>query len=308
MSEGNGGSAAPAGAAWALADERLFVLSNPYELDGRITHYPRDTRGYAPMQCYLLKEGDHALLMGSGWSTQQERILDQLSTLLGSAQLSFIPAGLDLSRLCNVRPISDRFGLAYCYYPPVFDDPAYRMGIRPEFPQDESDSLRATTATPVPTGKPFNIDPAGTRALEVLVPALRLLPGQWLYDGATKTLFPVDVFTWVTRPDAAGPWVVTEDDDDPTTVETVRHRLFDNRYWWLPGANTAKIRERLADLFERYEIENIAPENGCVLKGSKVVGRHYRFLDDVLASAPQEPPHGVAVGQWTFASAFAGAR
>jgi hypothetical protein len=290
-----------AGEVWALVEDKVLVMSNPYELDGRVTSYPRDVRGYSPMQCYLLKEGDRALLIGTGLSIQQDQVLAQLETIIGDTKLSLIPSGFDFTRLCNARPIADRFGLEYVYQPPIFDVPPVWLNFRPDFPIDETDGLRKAKAQSVTTGQPFSFDKDEARRLEVLVPPLRLLPNQWLYEEATKTLFTVDVFTWVWRPDASGPWVVGEGDDDATTVETVKHMLFDNRYWWLPGADTTRIRKALAELFDKYDIENIAPEHGCVLKGSSVVSRHYALLDEALAAAPKQKAHGVEVGQWTFA-------
>jgi flavorubredoxin len=250
------------------------------------------------MQCYVLDEDERVLLVGTGLSSQQQQILDQLEALVDSKRISLIPSGFDFTRLCNARPIADRYGVEYVYQPPIFDTPPNWLNFRPDFPLDETDRLRDAQAQSVTTGEPFTF--AGRRTLEVLVPPLRLLPNQWLYDEATKTLFTVDVFTWIWREDDTGPWVVTEGDEDTTTAETVRHIVCDNRYWWLPGADTTRIRSALAEVFERYEIENIAPEHGCVLKGSSVVARHYQLLDDLLAAAPSQRAHGVDVGQWSF--------
>lgn len=291
------------GAVTALAEDKLFALSNPYELDGRVTTHPVDARGYAPMQCYLLKERERALLIGTGLTVHQHQVLDQLDTLLGSARLSIMPLGLDFTRICNARPIADRFGIEFVYQPPFSNAPSYWLNFRPEFASDESDGLRAAKAASMRTGEPITLDLAGVRRLELLVPPLRLLPHPWLYDESTRTMFTVDVFTWVWRSEDRGPWILTDEDEDSTSLETVQHFLFHNRYWWLSGADTTRLRKALAEVFERYEVANIAPDYGCALKGPNVVSRHYQFLDDVLAAAPQQPALGVAVGEWTFAGA-----
>jgi hypothetical protein len=287
----------------ALAEDKLFVLSNTYALDGRVTSHPVDARGYAPMQCYLLKEDDQALLVGTGLTIHQQQVLDQLDELVGSSRLSIMPLGFDFTGLCNARPIADHFGLEYVYQSPLVDIPPTWLNFRPEFPADESDKLRASEAYLMKTGEPISLRLDGSRNLQLLVPALRLLPNQWLYDESTKTLFTVDVFTWVWRQDDEGPWVISEGDDDPTTVETLQHALIDNRYWWLKGADTTRLRRALADVFDRYDVVNIAPEYGCALKGRDVVNRHFQLLDDLLASAPQQREQTVEVGTWTFAGA-----
>jgi hypothetical protein len=286
-----------------LAPERLFALSHPYELDGRVTSYPADARGFAPMQCYLLKEGDSALLMGTGLTRDQDDVVDEIGSVLGSAQLSLMPLGFDFTQLCNVRPIADRIGVEFVYQPQFNDAPWTWLNLRPEFPVGETDGLRRAKTGLMKTGEPIFVDSDGTRKLDLIVPPIRLLPNHWLYDEATRTLFTVDMFTWVWKPTADGPWVVTEDDEDPTTLETLQHALFYNRYWWLSGADTTRLRRALHDLFDSYEIETIAPEHGCVLHGAAVVQRHYELLDELLAGAPDEPAIGVEVGTWRFAEA-----
>jgi hypothetical protein len=300
LTQGNRAAGAAGATITPLAGDRLLALSHPYELDGRVSSHPIDARGYAPIQIYVLSEGDRALLVGTGLTVHQDDVLEQIASVAGSARLSYIPSGADFTRHCNARPIADRFGLEFVYQLPLFDVPPAWLNFRPEFPADETDGLRATQAQIVRTGEPLRLAEDGSRDLEVLVPPLRLLPFNWLYDQATRTLFTVDVFTWVWQPDDTGPWVITEDSEDPSSPESVRHALLFNRYWWLAGAETSRIRQGLADLFERYPIDTIAPEYGCVLQGPAVVARHFQLLDDVLAAAANEPAHGVDVGRWTF--------
>ena len=35
-------------------------------------------------------------------------------------------------------------------------------------------------------------------------------------------------------------------------------------------------------MFDKYDVETIAPGYGCILRGRKVVARHYRMLDEIL--------------------------
>jgi hypothetical protein len=256
------------------------------------------------LQCYLVVEGDSALLIGTGVTVHQEQLIAQLEELLPeSARLSIMPLGYDFTRLCNARPIADRFGVEGVWQSPLVDVPRAWLNFRPEFPADDSDRLRGAEARTLKTGRPITVDRGGVRQLDVLVPPLRLLPNTWVYDPDTRTMFTVDTFTWVWRLEDRGPWVLTDADEDFTTVQTVEYALLRNRYWWLAGADTERIRRAFADLFDRYEIETIAPEYGCVLKGADVVSRHYQMLDDVLAAAGAAPAQGVEVGTWSFAGA-----
>jgi flavorubredoxin len=111
---------------------------------------------------------------------------------------------------------------------------------------------------------------------------IRLIATRWLYDRSTKTLFASDMFTHVWRDTERGPWIVDETDNDPTSLRDVRSFMLNTRYWWLEGAPTDSIRRSIDTVFEKFDIECIAPGYGCILRGRNVVARHYKMLDEFL--------------------------
>jgi flavorubredoxin len=125
---------------------------------------------------------------------------------------------------------------------------------------------------------------AGGRTIEVNNAPIRLIATRWLYDRATRTLFSSDLFTHVWRDAETGPWVVTDADNDPTSLADVRSFMLNTRYWWLEGAPTDAIRRGIDKIFDTCDIETIAPGYGCILRGRNVVARHYRMLDEFLKS------------------------
>ncbi len=62
----------------------------------------------------------------------------------------------------------------------------------------------------------------------------------------------------------------------------MRSFMLNTRYWWLEGAPTDSMRRGIDAVFDKYDIETIAPGYGCILRGRKVVARHYRMLDEFL--------------------------
>ena len=68
------------------------------------------------------------------------------------------------------------------------------------------------------------------------------------------------------------------------SARELRSFLLNTRYWWLEGAPTGAIRHGIADVFDRCDVETIAPGYGCILRGRKVVARHVRMLDEILES------------------------
>ena len=67
-----------------------------------------------------------------------------------------------------------------------------------------------------------------------------------------------------------------------TTSAFVRSFLLNTRYWWLEGVETGPMRKGIADVFDSYDIENLAPGYGAILLGREQVERQFTVLDDVL--------------------------
>ena len=289
--------------AFEIGGGKLHVLSNPYELDGRVSTHPAGARGFAPANVYLLAEDGEHLLVDTGYSVHEAAVLERLDSLVGADdRLSLLPLRLgEFIGVCNVRPIAERFDVGMIYGVFGMPAPAEWADVRPEYRpsivEGGGGRLREVEQSPAPAvGESLRLGSEG-RELRFLTSPLKLLPTVWLYDTETKTLFSSDCFTWVWRESDEGPWSVTAD-DDVVTEEEILEYLFLSRFWWLPGADTDPIRTQLAAIFEENEVETIAPCFGCVLSGGEVVARHYRMLDEILRRAPDLPKADVTTGRW----------
>jgi hypothetical protein len=247
-----------------LVEGKLYAIAGPYELDGRVSSHPVGARGWSTMLCYLFLEDDGAVLLNTGYSAHEEALIQPLRDLVGDRDLSLLIARVEFPSMCNARPLS-------------------------------SVETRLMTGSQVVT-----VGSRSGRKLDVFSPQLRLLPCSWVYDEATQTLFSGDLFGWVSRSSREGPWVVDSVADDPTTHEIVANHLLRNRYWWAAGANTGPLLQGLTDLFDRFVVTTVAPDNGCVLKGVDVVARQRALLDDVLEQAADMPSHGLEAAQWSL--------
>jgi hypothetical protein len=282
-----------------LVERKLYALCNPYPLDGRVAFHPPEARGFAPMNTYVVMEEDDVLVIDTGLSIHTDALLEQLSTLVGPEQrLSLLQTRIgEYTTICNSVPIAERFGVSSIHA--EWEDAARWVDFRPGMGRDFDGELGALGKAPVrifTVPDTIPVDPAGVRSLDIFHSTLRLLPTSWLYDAATRTLFTSDVFTHVIRGSETGPWVVTADDDS-TTYEWLRRHLLSTRYWWIAGARTDEIRRSLAETFATYDIETIAPDFGCVLRGREVVRRHWDMLDEILAEAQEMAPVPMARGE-----------
>ena len=289
------------GAILSLHNEQVFILCNPYELNGVVESHPSDVEGFASMNCYLLAEPDRALLVDSGLTVHRQAILAQLDSLLAERELRLLPLRIgDFAGLCNMQPIAERLAVAGLYGT-MLGEPHEWLEFQPnlEVSAGEERGLAAVPGLPLPFGGSLPLSSDGQRRLEILVAPIRLLPMPWAFDSATGTLFTFDVFGWVTRPDSGGPWILTEDDEDSTTLDDVWHYLVANRYWWLAGARTERLLEDLREVLDSRDVVTIAPGYGCVLHGAEVVRRHVALLEEALTKAATAPSVGIEVGRAT---------
>ena len=263
----------------SLSDDQLYALQNPFALDGRVSSYPASARGFSVVNSYLLTQPDAAMLIDTGFGKDEPVIRAQIESLIAPGlPLSMFPLRLnEFMSINNVESFADHFNVATCYTSNPDAALWFDFGAK-ENGRSILDSMKVTAVTRADTiqlGK-------GGRAIDVMQAPIRLIATRWLYDRSTKTLFASDMFTHVWRDTERGPWIVDETDNDPTSLRDVRSFMLNTRYWWLEGAPTDSIRRGIGNVFDKYDIETIAPGYGCILRGRNVVARHYQMLDEFL--------------------------
>ena len=242
---------------------------------------------------YLLTQPDAAMLIDTGFGKDEPVIRAQIERLIAPGlPLSMFPLRLnEFMSINNVESFAAHFNIDQCYTsnPDAalwFDFGAEANG------RSILDAMKVTAVTRADTielGK-------GGRAIDVMQAPIRLIATRWLYDRATHTLFSSDMFTHVWRDRETGPWIVTEAGDDTTSPSDVRSFMLNTRYWWLEGVSTDTMRRGIGDIFDKYDIETIAPGYGCILRGRDIVARHYRMLDEFLKACDKS----VAVSRYVF--------
>jgi flavorubredoxin len=268
-----------AGGIASLADDRLYALQNPFALDGRVSSYPASARGFSVANSYLLTQSDAAMLIDTGFGKDEAAIRAQIETLVAPGlPLSMFPLRLnEFMSINNVESFAGHFNVETCYTSNIDAALWFDFGAKAE----GRDILKSMKVTAVTRADTIQLGKDG-RAIDVMQAPIRLIATRWLYDRATRTLFSSDMFTHVWRDTRKGPWIVTGNDDDSTSLRNIRSFLLNTRYWWLEGAPTDSIRRGIGNVFDKYDIETIAPGYGCILSGRNVVARHYQLLDEFL--------------------------
>jgi hypothetical protein len=265
-----------------LAKDKLFALQNTMLLDGRVSSYPASATGYSVSNCYLLRQPDAAWLIDTGFGGHEPALRSQIESLIPRTMpLSLLPLRLnEFMSIQNIEPFAAYFNVKEVFTGNPDAALWFDFGAGSDAGQDTLHRLKITTISREET---IPIGDLG-RPVVVYQAPIRLIATRWIYDEATKTLFSSDMFThtWRDRPD--GPWIIQDGDDDPTDFDHVRSFLLNTRYWWLEGVDTGKLRRGIDNIFQKHDIETLAPGYGCILRGRKSVAKHYQLLDDVLKS------------------------
>ena len=267
------------GGVGTLAEDKLYALQNTFALDGRVSSYPASARGFSVANSYLLREGDGALLVDTGFGKDEPTIRAQVESLIApGSPLSLFPLRLnEFMSINNVESFASHFNVDRCYTNNIDAALWFDFGAK-EDGRNILDSMNVVAVGRVDT---IEVGKHG-RAIDVMHAPIRLIATRWLYDRATKTLFSSDLFTHIWRDSPTGPWIVNETDNDSTSPADLRSFMLNTRYWWLEGAPTDSIRRGIANVFDKFDVETIAPGYGCILRGKKLVARHYQMLDDFL--------------------------
>ena len=266
------------GATTVLAQGKLYALQHPFALDGRVSSYPASARGFSVANSYVLTQSDATMLIDTGFGKDEPAIRAQIERLIAPGlPLSLFPLRLnEFMSINNVETFAAHFNVEQCYTSNIDAALWFDFGAK----VDGRSILDSMPVTAVTRSDTIELGKQG-RAIDVVQAPIRLIATRWLYDRATRTLFSSDMFTHVWRTDADGPWIVNEE-DDATSARALRSFLLNTRYWWLEGAPTASIRRGILDVFDKCDVETIAPGYGCILHGRKVVARHVAMLDEIL--------------------------
>ncbi len=263
-----------------LGDGKAFALHNILELDGRVSAYPKSTRGFSSMNCYLLREDNAAVLLDTGFNGQIDFLTEQISSLITKdTPLSLYPLRQnEFMSVGNIVALANRFNVVEAFSNRPNIDFWFDFELEDFIPKEEKD--KKFTTSKLGNELKINIGENPERLIHGLVAPIRLISTMWIFDHGTKTLFSSDMFSHISQKNLDGPWI--SDKDELTTTSFVRSFLLNTRYWWLEGVNTGPLREGISEVFNKFDIHAIAPGYGTILTGKDQVEKQFKILDEVL--------------------------
>ena len=281
----------------------IQFLQYPFSLDAPLSMYAPSDEGFSTANTYLLTERDEVLLIDTSLGIHRDDLLADIAPhITNDRALSILPLRMgEMNSIANVYALVDQLPVRMLYG--NMGDPASLVTFLPRDAaygsKPRSGPMAELSSAVVKPGGSITVgsDLSGVDRIELLNAPLQLLPFPWAFDRQTCTLFTSDVMNYRTRTSKEGPWVVTDPSDMMSDDEVYRY-LSQTRYWWLPGANTATIRNDIQQIFADREVTTIAPAFGCVLQGASVVEAHVSQLLRLLERAEDDAQTGVEAGLW----------
>lgn len=259
-------------AAVELAPGALHAVGGVLPYDDRLSWAPAGARGLQPINAYLLTRDGEPLLIDTGVAAHCESVMAGLDALLAEGQeLSIFLTRSEYECIGNLPAVAARFAIRALF----------TGGVTNPFDAfDEVASPHALWNRRIRLGRASQDDPVrvgGTESLQVFPAPIRILTTYWAYDEATKTLFTSDLFGHGAMDDGSSPRMLA-DDDSCSTHEIVRDALL-AKFGWLDGAAKVDVaRDALKRVFDRYEVDIIAPTHGLPIVGPAAVQRHLGLL------------------------------
>lgn len=272
-----------------LSDGKVFALQNIFPLDGRVSAYPSSTVGYSCANCFLLYEKDGALLLDTGYSSHEDIILQQLSSILEpNTPLSIFPLRInEFMSVGNAMAIAKEFNVVECY------SQVPDMSFWLDFESTGSKQAKVIPTTVLKFPSKIGIG-ENNRKVDAFGAPIQLIATRWVYDETTKTLFTSDSFAQFSQEKPEGPWII-EENKKSDNYNFTKSFLLNSRYWWLEGANTLPLRNDINGIFSKFKVNTIAPGYGAIINGNNLVNEELSTLMQILKDSDREKTNAAYV-------------
>jgi flavorubredoxin len=116
--------------------------------------------------------------------------------------------------------------------------------------------------------------------VHLVAPRLRLLPTVWVHDPVSRVLFTSDTFCHTFSAESGEDPIVTGGGiaDDRSTVEA---QLM-TRLSWMAGTDVSSIVDDLTAIFDRLDVDVLAPGHGRPLAGRGLVERQRQLVTAIV--------------------------
>ncbi|AJE46780.1 hypothetical protein [Celeribacter indicus] len=248
-----------------VVEGSLYAIGGSIDAGQNLSWLPRGLEGRIPVQGYLLRNDDQALLIDTGLVVHADAIRDALDTLIGKRALEVTMTRREMDTIMNLPWILKRYDVKKVHFSGDIS-PIDFFDVLEEVAAE----VQARTFTDVALNwlRPgLSIDYAGTR-LDVVRPSVRVLATQWLHEPKTRTLFTSDFLGFLPT-DQEGPYSIGAEVAEITVDQIVAH--YGRKFDWLRGINPAPVMADLRRVMTDFPSDRLCPAYGPTIEGAENV-------------------------------------
>lgn len=255
-----------------IVPDKLYVVGDLLEYGSRLSWASSGASGFQPVNAYVLPRDGESLVVDTGVAAHRGAVMAGLHACLPAGRpLSIFLTRSEYECIGNLAAIAEDFPI----------EALFTGGVTNPFDAfDEIASPHALWDRRVRLGRASEDKPVGIGeqgSFYVFAAPLRILTTYWAYDGSTRTLFTSDLFGHAVMSDRSSPRLIRHPDSD-ISATIVRDALL-AKFGWLDGAAKVGVAgDAIKRVFDRYEVEIIAPTHGVPIVGAAAVARQLELM------------------------------
>lgn len=249
-----------------IVDGTLYAIGGSIDADQNLSWLPLGLKGRLPVQGYLFRNDEEALLVDTGLVVHADAIRAALDGLIGERALEITMTRREMDTIMNLPWIIDRYDVKRVHFGGDIS-PLDFFDILEEVAAEAQ--ARAFTDVDLTWLRPgLTVAFAGARC-NVVRPSVRVLATQWLYETGTRSLLCSDFLGFRTT-DRDGPFVIGKEEVAQIGVDEIVAHL-GRKFDWLRGINPDPITSDLKRVASDCAIDRLCPSYGPTIEGPEAV-------------------------------------
>lgn len=277
--------------------EGLHAVGAAVPADHRQTWVDPESGRWLPLQVFVLRTGDRAVVVDTSVIALQKEIQRGLTAALNDAtSIDVVTTRYNFDTLVNLPWLLRTFPVDRVHTS-LQSNFILGTGAVMKFVDAFEDAQVDAHVRSIADVEPILVAPnqdveIGGRRMRCIFAPLRILHTTWMYDYGTRSLFCSDSWGLLTTATAEAPPLFDDRALDRSRLESSLRRRLD----WLAGADTGHIRKSLDELFTTLPVDRLCPSHGCVIEGSHNVRAILEATVAVLARLQNEVVRPLVVG------------
>lgn len=241
--------------------------------------------GQLAVPCYVLRDGNEALIVDSGLAIHRDDLFRGLDAVLaGTTHRAFAMTRREPDSIINLPALVQRYRVSPVYCGGALNPVDFFERV------DQRNTelhIHAIARTGVTWVRPADTIAVGRLKVDMVRTRLCVLPKTHIVEHTTGTLFGSDSWGSLTQPRTGKIDIIRQ--DDARLHRDALAGYLSHKFDWLLGIDTSLVADDVSSLTTRYAVQRICPSYGAVIEGtalSRRVVQEMAAAIRLLARAP----------------------